>query len=386
MSIRKLAEQSVPDLLLPRDDSLTARKRWIKWLLQAAILAVVSWGIYGSVRKSAVQLSDQRDKLAHSEALLRQQAIEADQAGEAAEAERLRAAADAAEHGARRFWQADPLGLVAAGLLYAVGMLPGSLFWRQCLRAFDQPTHLLTILWAYFYGNLGKYFPGKAMVIVLRLTALEPLGIKRMATSITIFMETLTMMSVGGAMAGLCLIALNIDWRLTGLAIGLLLATFIPTFPPILRWLLPKLQRGVDPQLLNAWSNRIQGKLFIRGWLLLSLTWIAFGLSLLLVLRSLPIADMQHTTPLELLLSCWGACALAVVLGFVSLLPGGAGVREAVLSIVLTPVVGPAAALCGAVWLRVVWLSTELLMVGLLFVIRFLSEKPHAAVDRHPRL
>lgn len=365
---------------------MTPRRRWIKWILQAAILAVVAWGIVGSIRKSSVQLSVQRDKLSQTAKQLRERAVEATQAGETQAASRLQREAEAAESGARRFWQADPWGLMLAGVLYGVGMLPGSLFWRQCLRALDQPTHLLTILWAYFYGNLGKYFPGKAMVIVLRLTALEPLGIKKVATSITIFMETLTMMSVGGAMAGLCMIALNIDWRLTVLSIGLLLATFIPTFPPILRWLLPKLQRGVDPKLLDAWSGRIQGRLFIRGWLLLSLTWLAFGLSLFVVLRSLPIADFGQSTPLTWLLSCWGACALAVVLGFVSLLPGGAGVREAVLSIVLTPVVGPVAALCGAVWLRVVWLATELLMVGLLFVIRNLSKNQHAVVDRHPRL
>jgi uncharacterized membrane protein YbhN (UPF0104 family) len=277
---------------------------------------------------------------------------------------------------AEKFWQAHPSGLLAAGLVYAVGMIPGSLFWRQCLDALGQPTHLPTTLWAYFYGNLGKYFPGKAMVIILRLAALEPLGIKKTATSITIFMETLTMMSVGGAMAGVCMIALNIDWRLTLLSLGLLAATFLPTFPPLLRFLIPKLQSGVDPEALRTWAGRIDAKLFIRGWLWLSLTWIAFGLSLLLVMRSLPIANFEHTTTAKLALSCFGACALAVVLGFVSLLPGGAGVREAVLSIVLAPVVGPAAALCSAVWLRVVWLATELLMAALMLVIKRFAPVP----------
>ena len=365
----------------PANPSMTARKRWIKWLFQAAILAVVGWGVVSSVRKSAVQLAAQREQLSVAAERLRERSSAAELSGDPHRAQVLSAEAVAVEHSVRRFWQADPWGLLAAGVLYGLGMLPGSLFWRQCLRALDQPTHLLTILWAYFYGNLGKYFPGKAMVIVLRLTALERLGIKKVATSITIFMETLTMMSVGGAVAGLCMIALNIDWRLTLLSVGLLIATFIPTFPPILRWLLPKLQRGVDPQLLKAWSDRIQGRLFFRGWLWLSLTWLAFGLSLLVVMRSLPIADLEHTTPLALWLSCCGACALAVVLGFVSLLPGGAGVREAVLSIVLTPVVGPAAALCGAVWLRVVWLATELLMVGLLFVVRWLMKKRGVALQ-----
>jgi glycosyltransferase 2 family protein len=368
---------------------LATGKKRLRTILQLAILGLVVWGIVHSVRKSAQQLSAQRVALAKQADQLRAQAAQTSDAQWASQLQRQAAAADKA---VTEFWLADPGGLCIAGAVYAVGMLPGSLFWRECLRAFDQPTHLLTILWAYFYGNLGKYFPGKAMVIILRLAALEPLGIKKTATSITIFMETLTMMSVGGAMAAVCMIALNIDWRLTLLSVGLLVATFLPTFPPLLRYLIPKLQRGVDPVALRAWAGRIDAKLFVRGWLWLSATWVAYGLSLLLVLRSLPIADFQHTTTATLWLSCMGACALAVVLGFVSLLPGGAGVREAVLSIVLAPVVGPFAALCGAIWLRVVWLATELLMVGLLLVLKQHSEKHkrsemlHAAVDRHPSL
>jgi uncharacterized membrane protein YbhN (UPF0104 family) len=63
-------------------------------------------------------------------------------------------------------------------------------------------------------------------------------------------------------------------------------------------------------------------------------------------------------------LSSIGACAMAVVLGFVSFLPGGAGVREVVLSTMLTPIVGPVAAVAAAVWLRIVWLAAELLVAA----------------------
>ena len=360
---------------------MSYRKRTIRKLLQLIMLALVGWGIVHSVRKSAAQLSEQRQALRESAAELRGRAAETADAAQAAAWLRQ---AERQERAVENFWQAAPGGLAAAGGLYALGMLPACLFWRQCLRALEQPTHGLTIAWAYYYGNLGKYFPGKAMVILLRLAALEPLGIQKTATSITIFMETLTMMAVGGAMAAVCLIGLNLDWRLTLLSLGLLVATFLPTYPPLLRWLLPRLQRGVDPAAVHTWAGRIDAKLFVRGWLWLSLTWVAFGMSLLVVLRSLPISNFEQADTASVVLSCWGACALAVVLGFVSLLPGGAGVREAVLSIVLAPVVGPAAALGGAVWLRIVWLATELCMVGLLFVLRIVSKKPNAVVDRHP--
>jgi glycosyltransferase 2 family protein len=354
-------------------NQVSTNKRWIKGFLQILVLTLVVWGISDSLRKSAAQLASQRDILQQQATQLRAEAREIE---DAADAVLLLQAASELEKSAAEFWQAQPVGLVLAGLIYAAGMLPGSLFWRQCLAALHQPTHLLTTLWAYFYGNLGKYFPGKAMVIILRLAALERLGIKKTAVSITIFMETLTMMSVGGAIAAICLILLNIDWRLTLLSVGLLIATFLPTFPPLLRFLLPKLQRGVDPLVLHQWASRIHVGLFARGWLQLSVTWFAFGVSLLLVLRSLKVADYDETNAWILILSSLGACALAVVLGFVSLIPGGAGVREVVLSLVLTPVVGPVAALCGSIWLRIVWLATELIIVGLLFVVKTLIPLP----------
>ncbi len=64
---------------------------------------------------------------------------------------------------------------------------------------------------------------------------------------------------------------------------------------------------------------------------------VFWGLSLQCVLNGLPIAETSDATGTQLLLSSLGACALAVVLGFVSLLPGGAGVREVVLSTILAP-------------------------------------------------
>lgn len=347
----------------------------MKVALQIVVLVLVAWGIAHSVRKSASQLANQRESLLSEAAMLRTQAAETHDPQ--LQQVSLMAAAEL-ERSARNYWRADPLRLVAAGGFYFLGMLPASLFWRQCLMAVEQPSRPLSVLWAYFYGNLGKYFPGKAMVLVLRVAALDQAGMKKTVTSMTIFMETLTMMSVGGAMSAGCLILLGVDWRLTLLACGLLVATFIPTYPPLLRYLLPKLQRGVEPELVAQWSGRIDGKLFVRGWLLLTLTWVAFGISLWLVLGSIPIADFSQASWTTRLLSCLGACALAVVLGFVSLIPGGAGVREAVLSTVLSPVVGPAAALSGAIWLRVVWLATELIVVGILFVTKRVTAGSHA--------
>jgi uncharacterized membrane protein YbhN (UPF0104 family) len=314
------------------------------------------------------ELGVQQGRLRKQAELLQEQAAAS---RSPAESKALQAQAESLRREAREFWKPAPAFLLAAGGLYALGMLAPCLYWRRCLKQLDQADHLLDICWAYYYGNLGKYLPGKAMVIVLRVGALAEHQVKKTATVLTIFMETLTLMSVGGAVAAVCLIILQIDWRLTLLAVGLLLSTLAPASPPVMRFLLPKLQKGVDPQQLSQWTSRLSWRLFFQGWLLLTLGWLLNGLSLMLILKGLPSAELQGTDGFTLLISACGACALAVVLGFVSLVPGGAGVREFVILAVLTPVVGPTAALCSAVWLRIVWLCTELVMVGLLAFMRW---------------
>lgn len=351
-------------------------KIWTKRLLQLLVLSLVVWGIGRSVRNATAELAMQQ-------AELRQQAIDLREAAAASQDVEqrlsLESQADELSKQARQFWKPKPGWLILSGWMYALGMLFPAYFWRKCLRELEQTEHLLDVLWAYFYGNLGKYLPGKAMVIVLRLGALQHHPIKKTATTLTIFMETLTLMSVGGAVAAVCLILLNLDWRLSLLAVGMLLATLVPASPPVMRFLLPKLQRGVAAEQLAVWTRRISWRLFSQGWILLTVGWLLNGLSLMFVLQSLPSAELESTPWLVLWLSACGACALAVVVGFVSLIPGGAGVREFVILAVLTPVVGPTAALCSAFWLRIVWLLTELVVVGILSLFRF---RPWQQVDQ----
>lgn len=345
-----------------------SNKRIVRTAVHILVMGLVAWGIFHSTSKSAKQLQSHRASLAERAAKVRSQSTSEPDAEKRqqliAEADRLSASVD-------DYWKAKPSGLLLAMFFYACGMLPASWYWRECLQAMEQHAPRTVVLWAYLFGNLGKYFPGKAMVIVLRLGALEKFGIKKLVTTVTIFMETLTMMAVGGAWAAISLIWLNIDWRLTLLAIGLLIAMFVPTLPPLLRRVILKLQKGVERQKLESWTQRIHFGLILRGWISLTCTWWLFGLSLLCVMTSLPIADLSSTSTVDLHWAALGACALAVVLGFVSLLPGGAGVREVVLSAILSPVVGPTAALCTAIWLRIVWLATELLSVAFLAVWRW---------------
>ncbi|MEM7478852.1 MAG: lysylphosphatidylglycerol synthase domain-containing protein [Planctomycetota bacterium] len=342
-------------------------KAWAKRLIRLGALILVVWGIWQCIRTSTGELRQQQEQLAiQAQELIDRAEAEPDPR----EATKLRSKADALLVEAGEFWRPNLPNLALASFLYCCALFPAALFWRRCVVEMDQAHHLLDTLWAYFYANLGKYFPGKAMVIVMRITALENHRVKKIATTVTIFMETLSVMAVGCAVSAVCLILLDLDWRLTALAVGLLLLTFLPTSPPLIRYLLPRLQRGVDPEEIQKWTSRIRWRLFFRGWVMLSVGWMLHGLSLLLVLQSLPSQTVVGVDWGTSYLAATGACALAVVLGFVSLLPGGAGVRELVISAVLAPVFGPTAALCAALWHRMAAILGELILAGIFFSIR----------------
>ncbi len=348
------------------------KRSFVKPLLRLVVLLLVSWGIYHSAVKARRELAAQQTDLVQKAAELRESAAQS----ESPKKERLLEQARKLEGASTNFWQPNPLYLALGILLYAVGMIPSAFYWKRCLRTLGQRTRVLETLWAYFLGNLGKYFPGKAMVLVLRVDALKHRRVHKAATVVSIFMETLTLMAVGGAIAAVALIILNVDWRLTLAASGLLMVTFVPTIPPVLRRVIRLIKKGLPSDELDRLCKDISWRNTLIGWLYLSISWAFMCGSLLAILNALPTVDPTESGFLTTVLAVAAACSLAVVLGFVSLIPGGAGVREVVLSLILTPVVGPVAALSTAVWMRLAWLFTELAMVGGLAIARKVSGPP----------
>ena len=80
------------------------------------------------------------------------------------------------------------------------------------------------------------------------------------------------------------------------------------------------------------------------------------------MLRGLPGTDMA-AADFVLVLAC---VSLATVAGFVSLLPGGLGVRELVMIPLLGSRFGAPTALIAAVVIRIVWLASEVLVSAIM--------------------
>lgn len=343
-----------------------------KWLLRIAIALLVAWGVYRAAMQARTEILQRRGRLSEeieqlTERLDRPQSADAN---ETAERERLR---DLLAEKQRRLsispWSVRPGWLLLSGALYLLGLAPNAFFWRRVMRSMGADPGWRETLTAYFVGHLGKYVPGKALVVVLRTSLVQSERTGAAVAALAVFVETLTMMAVGGAVASLVLVFAFQDRLMLVLAAALVLAAGLPTAPPIFRRLVRLLRvRAADPNIERALEG-LDWRLMASGWPLITIGWVLLGLSLWTTLMALPIAEVQWASSLGQLPLLTACVALAMVLGFVSLLPGGAGVREWVVMTLLAPIpgVGPFVAFSAAIWLRIIWLMSEIAISIILY-------------------
>lgn len=70
----------------------------------------------------------------------------------------------------------EPAWLVGSGVLYLAGLSAYGRFFERILHAGPTPVGLVPALRAYLVSHLGKYVPGKAMVVVVRAGMVVPFG------------------------------------------------------------------------------------------------------------------------------------------------------------------------------------------------------------------
>ena len=263
-------------------------------------------------------------------------------------------------------WQFDFWWLAASGGLYLLGTLFCGVFWHRTLRVLGQPVSLCRALRAYYVSQLGKYVPGKAMVVILRAGLVRGQGVDTSLAAASVFFETLTMMSTGALMAA----AIMAVWfreqtLLFWMALAIMATAGVPTLPPVFRRLVRLFGVGrSDPAVVEKLAALGYGTMFL-GWILTGLGWVILGLSYGAVLCGLGVAEGLSLGQLHLHTA---AVTLATVAGFVSFVPGGAVVREAVLTELMVPYLGDVVALVGAILLRLVWLVAELMISGILYI------------------
>ena len=188
------------------------------------------------------------------------------------------------EHPRRLF----PQWLALSGGLYLLALLPEGVFWYWALKALGQDVGLLETLRAYYIGHLGKYVPGKAMVIVLRTGLIYSGRVDASIAVASVFLETLTMMAVGSCIAIPILATWFSQNRLfLAAAVGVAILAGLPTLPPVFsrlaRWLGVGRLSPVAVEKLAGFEYRT----LICGWAVMVLGWVVMGTSLWAMLRGL---------------------------------------------------------------------------------------------------
>ena len=249
---------------------------------------------------------------------------------------------------------------------YVGTMVFSCLFWHRVLLAFGQRPHMMDSFLAFFASQLGKYIPGKAMVVVIRTDLIRGDEVKTGPAAASVFVETLTWIFVGSAIASLLLIFRFRDQFVLQVTAALLtLAAGVLTWPPVFRRIALKVG-GVGGRKIVQTFDGLNLRTMIFGWGLMTVGWCFNGLSLWLVLRGLPGTGVT-LADYPLALAC---VSLATVAGFVSLLPGGIGVRELVMIPLLGARFGSVNAIVAAVVIRIVWLVAELMTSGMIYLLR----------------
>jgi uncharacterized membrane protein YbhN (UPF0104 family) len=336
-------------------------KRWLKRAVKAAVAVVVLWAVGRHVLRT---WSDIRQ---HDVAL-----------------------------------QVQPGWLVTAGALYLAGLSCSGWFYGRVVQASATPIGMAPAIRAYLISHLGKYVPGKAMVVVMRAGLSVPYGARAATAAIATFYETLVMMAAGGLVAALGFAVAGpsppVETSLPGwgklalpiyhvaglLSFALSLAFLVIVLPPLFRRLsllfsmpFPK----VGPEALPVLTSG----LLARGLCWSTAAWILLGCSQLAVARAL--ASTSHGPDSALLPVVTASVALATVAGFVvAVLPGGLGVREGVLMVALGPSLGQDEAVVAALALRLVWVAAEALAAAVLLPLgarsrRDLGSEAHASTS-----
>lgn len=285
--------------------------------------------------------------------------------------------------------------LFLSGLLYLLGLGFSALYWKRLLGHLGAHPPLGAALRAYYLGHLGKYVPGKAWALLLRTSLVRGHGVSVGLAALTSLYEVLTTMAAGVLVAAVLLAVLGADagpglntetlrhllqmelpneggvQRSVVVLVSLLMfgAFLVPLHPAIFN----RLARRMVGSLADASGlyPRIRFVYLLEGLALTAIGWLFLGASFAAVLRGIigadwPLLDVR-TARLPAIMG------LSYVIGFVVVIaPGGIGVREFFLTLLLTPeLIGVqgmasedarATVVLAVLVLRLVWTAAELIM------------------------
>jgi uncharacterized membrane protein YbhN (UPF0104 family) len=221
--------------------------------------------------------------------------------------------------------------VVAAAVAVLLSLGASLLSWRSAAQGLGPVVPLGVAARIYFVGQLGKYVPGSVWPVVAQMELGAAHGLSRAVIGTSSLLALAVAVPVALAIGLLAVPALlSADASAYLLLFLVLPIAVLVLSPPVLNPLLAQALRLVRRPPL---TQRLGGRAVLRIASYAAVAHLLLGLHVWLLARDLG-AQGPSVLPLAV-----GAFALANVAGLLALpVPAGAGVREAVLVVALSPV------------------------------------------------
>ena len=245
-------------------------------------------------------------------------------------------------------WKYSAVGFFSVVVAY----LASFIVWRNIAKSFGLNAPILTEGSAWFLSQLGKYVPGKITLLLVRLDAYRGYSKRKVAIA--------TGIEYVASLASACLLILVsfaftnvpsfIRWLAAIGAIGLPLFLWPPLFSRIINAILKIMH-------LEPIKVKLSYKLVVRFIGAYSLCGLLHGLGLFFVLNSFAAVSSTYY------LTITGAYFSAGLIGIAAVFaPGGLGVREGVLFLVLPAFIPKPTVIVGVITMRLIVTFAEILL------------------------
>lgn len=241
------------------------------------------------------------------------------------------------------------IALVALFLLDAFG-------WHLILRALGQQPDARSSIRIWLVSSLTRYLPGGVWGYLSRAAMCSERGIPLVTSSLSLYLETL-LLSASSLAAGIpsLLFATGLPINLPS-AVGLWLALSLLLHPRVIALL-----RHVpgQPGRLLATATLPRNSRMLMLYLYYLAFWAAFGAAFVCFVAAL------HPLPVNAWIPVGASISMSFLIGFIAVfVPGGIGVRESVLYLLLLPFLPPAACLLISIGSRLWIMVGEAIAVG----------------------
>lgn len=280
-------------------------------------------------------------------------------------------------------WRRISWGMLALSVPSVMAaLIPSCFVWQKILNDFGQRVGWKVVFYAYFLGHFGKYVPGKAMAVILRVGALHRHGVAARPAVVSVFIETLTGIASGALLGAILIQFTSLPSSLRYAALVSIPFAVVALLPHPFRWLVHRIAKSRIGKMPPKIADAINGRMMIRTVLASMLGWLFQGTALWLVLQALCLSvvdSMQEGAIAGVLpqvgtfqgwIVCVASMSLGAFVGFLSLLPGGAVARELASTWVLSSIVSQPIALLATVIVRMTSILAEMSMIFISWVVQ----------------